>query len=572
MNQGSMFARNRTWVLAFGVFSTLFVVLAIIGGFRSYSPIPFWDMWGGYLGFFLRVSDGDVSVWWAQHNEHRIVLSRVLFWVDIEFFDGASWFLIAVNYFLVGANALLFWRILRSATATEKPSNDELVLSFFLIAWLFLWTQKENLTWGFQSQFILAQLLPLCALYWLHKSVVGNRAGRNFLVACGFGLASVGTMANGILVLPLMMIYALFTRQRIARVAVLFFLSVVTLYLYFYNYQAPAHHGSLLQAIKEEPVDLLQYVLIYVGSPFGYLVGKGTFGRIVAMLMGVFLVGSSVRFAIKSLRSPREATLVWALLFFILYIGGTALGTAGGRLIFGVNQALSARYTTPALMAWAALLILYTPTILMSLRMGEKKYIFILLSLALPMLVCQLIALKPEDRMLFDKQIAMLALELGVKDQKQVKYVYPDVQGVLSVAEKSSAKNLSVFGMYPYQNMREQLGTSIQQSALPECSGNLDAVEIIDGENRYTRIRGWIFNPTSNTIPEVIRLLNAAGTVVGYVLPGESRADIAELMGRKARYAGYRGYILADQTFVELTLLGEGTCQMQVSIPRSSRP
>lgn len=166
-------------------------------------------MWNGTLNFFMRVNEGENAAWWAQHNEHRIVLARLLFWANSKWFNGESWTLIIFNYLLVCANVLIFWRIQRDITATEKPTIVKSLLSLFIAAWLFLWVQYENLTWGFQSQFFLAQLLPLCGLYWLHKSIVEIHTSRHFLVACGFGLASVGTMANGVLALPVMTLYAL---------------------------------------------------------------------------------------------------------------------------------------------------------------------------------------------------------------------------------------------------------------------------------------------------------------------------------------------------------------------------
>ncbi|MBC7488878.1 MAG: hypothetical protein H7240_01460, partial [Glaciimonas sp.] len=135
--------------------SIIFVGLAIIGGIRAYSPIPFWDMWDGYLGFYVKVTSGDWSAWWAQHNEHRIVLARLFFWLDLAFFKGQGWFLIIVNYALQSMVCILFWVIWKE---TKGEKNNW--LGFFLICWLFWWIQKNNLEWGFQSQFILAQLLP----------------------------------------------------------------------------------------------------------------------------------------------------------------------------------------------------------------------------------------------------------------------------------------------------------------------------------------------------------------------------------------------------------------------------
>lgn len=565
-------SKDKTLILAFGGFTALIVGLAVVGAFRFYSPVPHKDMWEGYLWFFLRVADGDIGAWWAQLNEHRLVLSRVLFWADLKWFGGASWFLIAVNYFLASASALLFWRILRAVSATEKPATGEILLGFALTSWLFLYCQKANLAWGFQSHFFLAQLLPLCALYWLHKSVVEIRGSPHFLVACGFGLASAGAMANGTLALPLMTFYALLTRQSIVRVGALLALSVVTIYIYLYDYHAPGGHGSLSQALKENPSGLLQYVLLYIGSPFYYLFFTGAFGKLIALLMGLFFLGSSARFAIKSLRQPREGALTLALLFFILFVGGTALGAGGGRLIFGMEQALSPRYTTASIMAWAALLVLYSPTILVAIKSRDKKYLFPFAALAFLMIVVQLRALKLRDGELFEKKISALALELQVKDQAQIWYVYAygkDIQGALNVAEKASARNLSIFGMYPFRDAREQLGAFVQQPALPACQGRLEAVEAIDGDARFVRVSGWIFNSAGRTYPNVIRFLDSHGKVAGYALTGQTRPDIANVIGKKALQAGYRGYLLADQMGA-MTLQGEDPpCQMRINVSRS---
>jgi hypothetical protein len=566
MNKVFKFSKDRTLILAAGMLAIGVIGLAVIGGVRSYSPVPFWDMWDGYLEFFLRITDGDSSAWWTQHNEHRIMLARLLFWADIKWFGGTGWFLIAVNYFLAGANALVFWRILRDAAATETPATGEILLGLMITAWLFLWSQEVNLTWAFQSQFFLAQLLPLCALYWLQKSIIGIKAGRrSFLIACGFGLASVGTMANGILALPLMTFYALLTRQSLLRTGALSILSVGTIFFYFNDYHAPVER-SLLQDIKENPFGFAQYVLLYLGGPFFYLFGKGGFGKVIALEAGLALIVSSAWFAIKSPRKPQEMTLQLAMLFFILYIVGTAFGTAAGRLILGVDHALSSRYTTPALMAWCALLVLYSPGILTSVRARGTKRLLPFAALALLMIPLQINALRTDDK-LFERKIAQLALR--VKDQTQIEHVHWSAELALSIAEKAAAQNLSIFAMYPFSGAREQLGTFVQQQRLTACQGHLDSVEAIDGDARFVRIRGWMFNSTDRTYPHVIRFLNNQGKVVGYALTGQTRLDVANAIDKKALLAGYRGYLLANQMGAALNLRGESpSCQMQANAPK----
>jgi hypothetical protein len=140
--------------------------LAVVGGARAYSPVPFWDMWNGYLEFFTKVSDGQWSAWWAQHNEHRIVLARIFFWLDLTLFDGQGWFLLIVNYGLLILVCFLFYIIWKEV----ELDKEKAWIGYFLMAWLFLWIQNENLHWGFQSQFILAQLLPLISFYLFHLS------------------------------------------------------------------------------------------------------------------------------------------------------------------------------------------------------------------------------------------------------------------------------------------------------------------------------------------------------------------------------------------------------------------
>ena len=88
---------NRVIPNSIGAYVIFMVFIAIFGGAYLYSPIPYWDMWGGYLDFFLRVNNGDYGVWWSQHNEHRIILSRLLFWLDLKWFGGVSIFLIVFN-------------------------------------------------------------------------------------------------------------------------------------------------------------------------------------------------------------------------------------------------------------------------------------------------------------------------------------------------------------------------------------------------------------------------------------------------------------------------------------------
>jgi hypothetical protein len=254
---------------------------------------------------------------------------------------------------------------------------------------------------------------------------------------------------------------------------------------YFYEYTAPGGHVSLRQAVLTNPVGLLHYVAAYVGSPFSF--GSKSFGLLTATAAGIILIGSSLFFAWQMLSSTRQKSLQLALLIFILYVGGTSLGAAGGRVIFGVEQALSSRYMTPALMAWAALfLLLYINADLLKSWARNKLWI-VMAGLILLMLPQQLKALKSQSQILFEREVAALALELGVKDQGQISNIFPSAEWALDIVKVPIQENYSIFGEAPLADLREKMGQTFdEKNALQqECKGHRDSVEKIESAPNF---------------------------------------------------------------------------------------
>lgn len=545
--------------------AVLFWGMAVAGAFLSYSPIPYSDMWDGYLDFYIKASEGDWSVWWNNHNEHRIVISRIFFWVDLAYLKGSVWFLLALNYALLAISCLVFWRALK-----EKCPQDHRSLGLFVVIWLSSWSQHENLTWGFQSQFILAQLLPLAAFFMLHKAAETQTSNKlYFIAACALGVLSLGSMANGIMALPLMTAYGLVTHLSRRRVLLLGSLASLGLIAYFYNYHPPSHHGSLIDSLRNNPVGLTQFILNYLGSPFFYIFG-GKAGKIIAPLAGGWLIASSVYLAWRSLASKKTPTLDLALLTFILYIGGTALGTAGGRLIFGVEQALVNRYATPALMAWAALFVLISPKLMPIFDKHPWKYRLPVYILVLAMLPLQLKALRSKTDEVFNESIAGLAIEMGINDQQKIQLLYPSASRAISIGKAASEKGLSYYSRPEYSEAKDIVGKQIINFSGKSniCQGSIDFVEPIESEIIYMRIGGWIFNQSEKTSPRAVLFLNENSIVFGYGLVGQPRNDIGEAIGTNASRSGFKGYFLSDAQGSSVTVLDPiNHCRFSSKIP-----
>lgn len=540
-------------------FTVVMMVMAIVGAIRNYSPIPWWDMWGGTLQFYMDVQDKNYSAWWKQHNEHRIVLARLLFWVDYRYFGGRSVFLIAMNYLFAGGAAVVFWRYLRESSKDAPITVEDRAVGLFVAASLFLWSQENNFTWGFQGQFFLAQLLPLSALLLLAESTASPQRSGKYMLACTLGVLSIGTMANGLLALPLMAVLALVLRIGAARVGLIVALSASGFVLYFTDYHSPGEHGTVMNAVREYPVGMLHYMLLYLGSPFHFLMGSGDFGRVGALLAGAALISGSAWLSWHSIRAPQSNAFTIALLLFVFYICGSGLAAGAGRFVFGIDGAVSSRYTTPAVMAWSALFVaLHMRLGKRARRVGNGSIFFGMFLLGCTMVATQLDALKSMRDSLSSREIAALALALDIDDPAIIQSVYPASMYAIAVTRTAVDRKLSVFGQYPYAGLRNQLGTAVRTTdPTIACVGQLDRIEDIPGVTRFVRIQGWIYDSSSDKTPGFVLIADHAGLTVGYALTGAVRADVAKAIGSKALYAGFRGYMLANAQGAEFHAIGD---------------
>lgn len=543
--------KNNKILTLFSVIAGLFVTLAIIGGFRNFSPVPFWDMWTS-IDFYNKISSGDWGVWWNQHNEHRIFLTRIFFWIDFTLFKAQGPFLIVCNYLLAGLGFFIVYNLLRENLETDQERFTRHVLGLVILCLLFSWTQNENLISPFQSQFFLVYLMPLAAFLFLHKaSHSDTNATGLFFIASLLGFVSIGTMANGIFTLPLMVVLAILLRMKGWQISFLLVLSIIELSLYLYGFKSVDHHGSFNE-LAGDPIAISEYLLLYLGSPFYYFPGRSL---IATQLAGAFLIGSSLYFAWKAVKNPGTSSLQLTLLTFLVYVGGSAFITAWGRVSLGLEQALSSRYTTPALLAWSILLVLYAPMIA---RLVSNQRVRILPMIMLPLLLLpkQFHATHFDKETDFNKFLAVLALELGVRDEQQFSMVFPSADYLVGNSTKAIDENISIFGHPLIKDARVLLGQKIEERAPVQCAGSLGSTTVIETDPNYLRLEGLIINPVTGKAPPIVYILNSERSVVGYALTRQPH---------RGDFKGFKGYLRADQLGKPLILQGsKSECALEV--------
>lgn len=555
-------ARPRTFLLCtLWTLALAFLVLAVTAGVHNYSPVPFGDMWPGDLLFYVAVSSGDQSHWLAQHNEHRIVLSRLLFWLDMAVLRGSLPFLQVINYLLAFAIWALLCRL--AARTLREGACSELFryLPPLLLVFCFSLIQYENFYWGFQSQFFLVYLLPMGAFYCLGR-FADQGTGVWFWAACLLAVVSAGAMANGVLAAPILLLLGILLRLRGWRLLVLACLTILIPAIYFQGYVSPSGHGSL-SLLWQQPGTAMTYLLLYLGSPFHHLVDGGA---LVAQLMGGFLLLSSLFFLLQALARRERFPMV--LLALLLFIGATALATAAGRMMFGLEQALSYRYATPALIAWAALLILYfrwlTPALV-----RRPALLWLILLVPVAFLPAQL-RFQHHNHFpdAFAGKTAVLSMQMGVQDQEARDSVARGVPNWMQdfIAEELTSRSLSVFAVSELKRAAEPLGKVKDFAASSTCLGHVDSLDSVPGDERYLRFRGWLAVPTARAVPESLDVADASGRLQGRALIGRERPDVARVVAPWARYSGFSGYVLRSAASSALTLQGESpACQLQLN-------
>ena len=541
--------------------------LTAFGSVQGFSPVPYWDMWDGQLAFYLNLPEAGLAAWWDQHNEHRILLTRLFFFADLHWLNGSGWLLILVNHLLAVSAAILFIGALRSALSGSRDRLLGPVLAPLLFAWLLLWMQHENFLWGFQIQFFLAQLLPALALFLLYRSSYSSKIDVTFIAACGAGVAALGTMANGVVALPLMALLAIVTRQGGSRIAILVALAIIGPIAYFYGFNAVESHGSLSSALRDNPIRLVRYVFLYLGSPFFYLAGGGTQGLHLATAAGAFMVATTAFTGIRLLLGPRRLTIEAAMLTFVVFIVGTAVATAGGRVTFGLEQALSSRYTTPALMGWAALLVAHARTLVMLPAAVRAPLLAAAAVLAVAIVVHQLQALDPEGHQAFERNAATLPLALQIHDPERIQRVYPDSKTALDLARRARDAGVTVLAEPPLRDAPQLLEKAKELGPVSNCLAFLDSYQALPFEPGFAYITGWVHAADLRRTPQTLQILDSRGKAVGVGITGRYRPDVAETVGPDARHAGFSGYIEVPALTDDLTVQGIGTTRCRGPLP-----
>jgi hypothetical protein len=511
-----------------------------IGVALNYSPVPVADQWDGYIANYVAFQKLPWMALWLPHNEHRHLLARLVFFPDMAWFGGLDLLSLAVDLLLCLLFVALSLRILQRGAERESAAT-RLFLAGVVLACGFSWVQCDNFTRGFQLPFFAVCLFGLGSFHAL--AVCRQRGGSTawLAVSVASGIAAAFSMANGLLILPLCGLFACLLRLPWRHAATLAVAAGLTWAVYFFpipGMPGPIAQEAPLAVAARDPVGAAAFALLYLGSPVSYVLrSDGTWQRALETGVGLLVVaGLLAGFALVLRREARSR--VPQLWMMAVSAGFSAALAAAGRAPFGLREALTSRYTTQALAAWAALMVFFV----LNLSGGARRALLVLSGVVLVALgVAQGQALRPDQRELVVERIAGLALRNAVYDDRYIGPLYRRPARLVEVAKQAQPQGLSIFGR-GVPGFDDPPARPIAEGT---CLGRIETARPTATPGKIV-VEGWGWDAEHAALPQGIAITGPDGRTIGSGLFGKIRHDIEHRLGVREKRTGWIAF--ADAT------------------------
>ena len=516
----------------------------------SYSSLPSTDGWEQIDTAMRGVNPLSPAWLWTQHNEHRMVISKLFLATDLLLFRATQKFLLssilATQFLLL---SMLSWsmRVLGGWRGTVWRTG--VGIAAFCLFWP---TQWENLVIGFSICFILLEFFATLSfvelmLYWQRSRQAGNQHSWIYLLFSVLAaLGATYSLANGNLLWPLLVATALLL--RLPRAAVLSFLitGTVSTALYLHNYHRPLGHGNPASSIQS-PLEIVQYIATYFGSPWV------RHDVPLATLIGMLGLGAAffVLFLVPAyIRAGNPFPIL--LLLIVAFCLGTAFITSLGRLNFGIRQAFASRYHTFALLFWCCLALL----LLMSdVVMTKKQVRFVVVQICCLGIIAWSSHITRNDvrgaRIRgFQINVAATALFVGARDDVQfAKAAITNPGAVAAEAQFMQKNGLSAYFDNAYTQLGKPLQSVYQLASSEKCTGAVESTATVSGsgQSQALRVAGWVWDREHQRPPSAI-VITEDGIIAGLGAVGGWRPmTLVDNRQIKDGYIGYAGYARVAQ-------------------------
>jgi hypothetical protein len=524
--------------------------------------------------------EGTFALLARLHGGHRLLVPRLLYLAEYEFFDGRNLFLVSVGVALQGVLAAV---VARAVWAERRRSGAALTaFGLGLVAMLaFSATQLENFVRPWNVHWFLTNAaVAVCLAAGLRAGGVGD-AVRSRSEASAWGwwlLASVAawvasySMATGLLSWPLLLLLGFLVRWRLRLLVAIGLEGALAIAFYLRGSRVLDAGSSLTSGGA-----LVEWLLACLGSPLSWLSRDAG----IALALAATLAAAALLLRLLARRS--EASRGECLLVgLMLFSWGAAALIALGRTALWPESWEAARYQTIVLLFWLSLLLLA----LLALR-GERPHQRVLRPLLmLGAAVWLAVAVLPGHfrqageigSFVAKARAANLALLFGVSQR-------PDYVHVLTFSDRKLGFDsaaaywgfLHERGLGVFSDPRRDLMGRVLDEAFSRADPDLCRGEVIRADpvpTRYgpaLRLGGWAWDIAASRPPSYLLATDARRSIVGLGTP--LRRKLGPLRWREDERPAWHGYArVRSGSFDVWALLESGEVCQIARARRSMKP
>jgi hypothetical protein len=564
-----------TGALVLGLFSAA-TMLAV--GYLDYTRFPWFDAWA-YWTEYLNARSWTFI--FDKMNEHRIVLTRLLYIADTACCRADTRLLVVSSFLVQFGSSFLLYRMTCSAFALSRPRR--VYAAGLILAFCFAAPQWINFTWTFLTCFLTVPFGAIASFICLTNSVADGPdapLSLRWIFASGaMALVATCSMSNGLLVWPLLVVMA--ATLRLPKGVVLGFTAATLVAFATYMAGAPVAQGSITQSLQK-PWQIVPFALAYLGSAFDepmLVVGKA-FGQhwdayrvpltVLAGALGVTLV---LRLAVAEARKPsvdrRRLPMLFTLAFFMTSSAVIALG----RTKLTLDLALTSRYVTASLLFWVCLLLIFTsmPRVQRSGSVasgfGIRVAVLILACFVggFPQLPKVAYAADTE-RFLAEGEYALINDVFALEAWGRF-YMTPGE--MIPIVRYFRDRRFSSFEREWTHWIGDSVSAHYVLSMPSDCTGALESVGRLSGSyNPAALATGWAYDRRASRAPDLLVFADPSQRIVGFSSGTRRRPDLAASVPEAARIrVGWVAYLPAGrQSDVSLyVVLGDGRSLCKVT-------
>ena len=474
-----------------------------------------WDRWRT-----LVIEHYTPHWFFLEHVDHRLVVPKLLFTIDDLAFHARGWFLLLCAFCCQAVTGFLLWRL--AINQTRQSPLDRWSLAAATAACVFSAQQWVNFVWPFQVQFPMVYCWAAAALFAIWKGAGENWRPRWIAAGIGFATLATYSMANGILVWPLMLAAALWFGMPRRWAGMIAAGAAIVGVAYFYHWHPSSEPGDKLPLLVRIPRALI-FWMSHLGSPM--------FPLLKERHEAVQLIGAAIPGALLALALLGGLVMVWrrrgyfssaslVLILYALFLAGTSATMALARSGTSLLDLFSPRYLTPAYLLWLTMLFLAWPLLRSVPRFA--LYGAICLAILAGVAVHQTsITTVVRDRE-YRARLAEVAIADNVSDPDAWLAVYHTPQITMPAVDYLKRNRLTVFNedwsRWPGIPLHGRF--SIDRAA-GACQGNVEQTTAVAATFKPGwRLTGWAWDVKAARPPQYLVLADDSGQVAGVALTG----------------------------------------------------